>query len=335
LAFLLVFSGTPIAAPGASHLFQPSFHPAKSCTEIFSLSCLYDDQTFIQILMTVTNLGVADRNTVCKILIFHPGQESFKANKYFESKDWSYSDTPFSTLTIGTSKIMQKGDRIVFDGKLEGASISIILEGTASAINPPNLDFNCKPSQKFKAEPSNKFYEYAILIPWSKVKATVSLPGKSSVLLQGYGMLDHCRSVGTPRDVSNGWVTFRGRSGDSRFLANLRFPPDKKSPAIGWIWKEGALGPTSMKGLSVTMQPYLKNGTDAKAPLVISSDKSFTITASERYYRYSFIYELGPFLGSVVKLVVGDPITTYYDAEARLGSDTKSFHGVLEIMDIE
>jgi hypothetical protein len=334
-AFLLVISNATNAAEATSHLFQPSFHPAKSCTEIFALSCLCDDEMFIQILMTVTNLGVSDRNTTSKILVFRPGQESFKANMYYESKNWSYSDSPVSTLVIGTCTIMQKSDKIEFDGKLDGASVNIILEGTASKINPPNTDFNSKPSKKFKVQPAKRFYEYEILIPWSKAKVTVALPGKSPITQQGYGTLDHSRSVGTPRDISNGWVTFRGRSGDSRFFANFRFPPDKKSPPVGWIWKEGTSAPTGMKGLSMTMQPDSKNGKDVKAPLITSSDHSFSITVGERFYRYSFIHEMGPILGSVVKLVVGDPITTYYNAEAKVRATEKPFRGVLEILSIE
>jgi hypothetical protein len=242
---------------------------------------------------------------------------------------------PVSTLTIGSCKIRQKSDKIEFEGKLEGASVGINLAGTASRINAPNTDFNCKPGQKFKTETGKIFYEYEILIPWSKVQTTLALPGKSPVKLQGYGMLDHYRSVGNPRDLSRGWMTFRGCREGNRFLANFRIPPVKNAPAVGWIWNEGSLAPIGMKGLRIATQMHKAGGKEVKVPFISAPDSSFCINAGEQLYRYSFIDELGPFLGYVVKLIVGNPVTRYYDAQAQLGPDKKSFQGVLEILAIE
>ena len=51
--------------------------------------------------------------------------------------------------------------------------------------------------------------------------------------------------------------------------------------------------------------------------------------------RYSFIDQLGPLLGAIVKIVGGVPVAYFYRAEVRLKGDQTTAPGVLEFMIIE
>jgi hypothetical protein len=55
-----------------SHVLQPALLDNKSYTEIYTLSALHDDQTFVQVQLTITNLGVENRNAAGKALVLHP-----------------------------------------------------------------------------------------------------------------------------------------------------------------------------------------------------------------------------------------------------------------------
>ena len=148
-------------------------------------------------------------------------------------------------------------------------------------------------------------------------------------------MLERARSVGHPREICQGWVTFRGLQSGRRFLANFRLPPEKGSPAVGWIWNDGERKPAAKTGLQFTSDSSAE-GKEPVAPRTISAlDGSFHITRGALLYRYSFIDELGPLLGGIVNLVVGNPITNYYDAQVQVSPDKPLIEGVLELMHIE
>ena len=57
--------------------------------------------------------------------------------------------------------------------------------------------------------------------------------------------------------------------------------------------------------------------------------------ACKTLFRYSVVEDLGPILGTVVRLVAGNPITRYYWAQAHISCDAPPIDGVLEIMNFE
>jgi hypothetical protein len=218
-------------------------------------------------------------------------------------------------------------DKIYLSASLGKGTVKISLDGFPAPMKMPNTDF--------PKNASGKFFAYAILVPWSRVETTLDVPGFPQEKLHGFGMLDRAQSVGTSRDVCRGWVTFRGLEGANYFLANFRLPPKRNSPAVGWTWENGEQKPRAMTGLQIRNVFTMVDGKKKETHIISALDSSFRIESHDLLYRYSFIDELGAITGTVVKLVIGKPVTSYYDADVRLSGGKPALHGVLELMTIE
>jgi hypothetical protein len=327
LFFFVLLPSFSAAAQKAGRLFEPDILADKSYTEIFTLTAMYDDHTFVQVQMTFTNLGVENRNAACKALVLTPAQKPWKVNEQFNEKQWKYAEKPGPTLSIGANTLKRLQDRIEFSAILGKGTISVSLFGSPATVKPPNTDF--------PKNASGKFYDFEIIVPWSRVTTTLSLPGLSQKTLQGFGILERSRSVGTSRVFSRGWVTFRGYQGDAFFLANFRLPPQVNSPAAGWILKNGEQKPLAMTGLQISREFSIVDGKEKEVRVISPLDNSFRISGGDLLYRYSFVDELGAFTGYLVKMVIGKPVTSYYDANVQLPGGTPVLHGVLEVMTIE
>ena len=72
------------ASESGRHPFNPELLSSKSYSEIYTLTTLYNDQTFIQIQMVVSNIGLCDGNAACEMLVLHSGEKSKKTFKRFK-----------------------------------------------------------------------------------------------------------------------------------------------------------------------------------------------------------------------------------------------------------
>jgi hypothetical protein len=89
-----------------------------------------------------------------------------------------------------------------------------------------------------------------------------------------------------------------------------------------------------MTGLEIIATSETIAGKKESIFLVSPPDQSFTIATATKLYRYAVIDELGP-LGYFVKLIVGNPIISYYDAALRIPGEKEPIAGVLELTNIE
>jgi len=332
--FLFILFLKPAIVLSDSRLFEPTIVESKSYTEIFTLTAILENNSFVQIQMTITNLGRTNKNATAKMLVLNESRKPFKANMWYNNKKWCYSDKPWPCLTIGSCKIRQQNQKIEFTGLLDNATIHIIINTLPQPIRAPHSDYQKKSDKKS----SILFYEYKILIPWSQLNAYVIIPGMQSGKFNGYGMVEQARSVGHPKDISQGWVTFRGNSGNDYFLANFRIPPEKNIPIAGWIWKNNDNSPEPIKNLQIQKNINIVNKNKIEIYTITAPDSLFCIISSKCLYRYSFIDELGPFLGYIVKVIVGDPVTCYYNAQVEIPGykyQKLSIPGVLELMNIK
>jgi hypothetical protein len=327
LCLIILFRFAPVAAEKAEHPLEPDILDHKSYTEIFTLTAMHDDRTFIQVQLTFTNLGVENRNAACKALVLKPPNKSWKVNEKFNQKEWSYSEASAPTLSMGVNTLSVVNGNTCLFARLGKGTVKITLHGLPAPEKTPNVDF--------PKNASGKFYEYKTIVPWTRLETSLDVPGFPRQDLQGFGMLEQAKSVGTSRDVCRGWVTFRGFEGDSFFLADFRLPPRENSPAAGWIWKNGEQKPLAMTGLKIRREISTVDGKKKEDHIISALDNSFVISGRDLLYRYSFVDELGAFTGYVVKMVIGKPVTRYYDAEVRLSGGKQAMHGVLELMSIE
>ncbi len=325
--FVILPCSVPVAAQEPGRALEPVLLDAKSYVEIFTLTAMHDDHTFVQVQMTFTNLGLKNRNAACKALVLNPAKNPWKANEKFNRKQWSYSEAKVPTLRVGTNTLVALKDKTCLFANLGTSTVNISLHGVPAPMETPNIDF--------PKNASGKFYSHTIIVPWSRVETTLDVPGFPREELHGFGMLERARSVGTSRDVCRGWVTFRGFDGDNYFLADFRLPPKENSPATGWIWKDGQQEPRAMTGLRIGSEFSLVDGKKIEAPVVSALDASFRISGRGLLREYSFVDELGAFTGTLVKLVIGKPLVRYYDANVELSGGKQALHGVLELTTIE
>ena len=149
----------------------------------------------------------------------------------------------------------------------------------------------------------------------------------------------HARASGLPKAEYPGFwaagtVAFGGhkprylpRMGDvSRARRTVLFPGQLPAAAAGnaaagWIWRTGDAKPVAAKGLAMRTESSIVDGKETEAHVISAADRSFTIAGGEALYRYSFVDELGAFTGYLVKVAIGKPVTTYFDARVHSGTE--------------
>ena len=145
------------ASESGRHPFNPELLSSKSYSEIYTLTTLYNDQTFIQIQMVVSNIGLCDGNAACEMLVLHSGEKSKKTFKRFKKSCWKFSDIPIPALCIGPCCLEQEGESTKCVIMLDDNNAEITLD------RPPKSE---KLSDTiFPRETSNKFYTNEVIIP--------------------------------------------------------------------------------------------------------------------------------------------------------------------------
>jgi hypothetical protein len=262
------------------------------------LSAVLEDETFIQALMVVTNVGLRDSNAVCQILVLQPGEAPWKASKRFGKTGWNYSDTPNEALSIGYCRIEQVHDSTVCIMSFNNATVVLAFHEMINPIETPStLDAGAENDSK-PGKSSTNFYSYRVLIPWSGLHASLRLRDRPEMEASGSGILVHCRTVGYPKNFSRGWVYFYGCSTGCRFLVDFRFPPHSTGGVAGWVWKDNAAAPQPVVAMQVAYGSAIVDGKKMTTVAVSSPDSSFTITSGYELYRFSVIDDLGPILGT-------------------------------------
>jgi hypothetical protein len=336
LGFFLFFRGVFCSsAENFHHPLKPTVLSNGSYCEAYKLSALLDDETFIETELMVTNIGLRDSNAACQILVLHPGEDRWKASKRFNKTEWNYSDTPNPVLSIGHCRLAQEKDSTICTMIFGSATVTISFNVVPNPVNTPATINAGSEKPLLSGKSSTTFYTYEMLIPWSRLQATICLPGRPKKLVSGSGILVNSRSVGYPKDFSRGWVHYYGCLSGRRFLADFRFPLHDTCGVVGWIWKDNEQTPQPVTSLQVTPESHLVDGKNRTSVVISAPDSSFTITSQFELDRFSIIDDLGPILGTIIKLVVGNPVTRFYKAQITLSPGQPPAQGVLQIMKFE
>ena len=327
LSFSVPLCSSGGVAPPLPHPFNPNVLASKSYSEIYTLSALCDDQTFIQTQLIVTNIGLGDSNAGSELLVLRSGEKPCKMGRRFKKTFWKYSQAPNPSLSIGSSCMAQVRDSTLCVLALDGSLVAISFGRPPIAAKSPDTILPC--------DASKKFYTSEVLIPWTRLHATLRLAGTREKQMTGFGTMEHSRSVGYPRDFSRGWISFYGCRAGTRFLADFHFPSCAASGAVGWTLNGRDGTPQSMAGLQVAMRATRIGKRNCVMPWVSDPHGSFVIVGRQSLFRLSLSDDLGPFLGYVVGLVAGNPVTRFYSAQALVASGGPPIEGILEITDFE
>ncbi len=324
LAALPLYHATA-AAPASRNALQPAFSDDESFAQVYTLTAQHDEETFVQIRLVLTNLGLGDRNAACNVLVLGGEGKPWRVNRKFNSREWTYSGEPNPVLSVGPCRMSFQQDKTYISVMLAGATIDITLDGAPEEAEPLYARHVHK----------HRFYEYAMPVRWSAARTVVNLPGEPQRELNGYGMLEQTRSTTYPSDICQGWLIFRGYGADGYFLASCRIPREEDSAAVGWIWTgDGAQG-DAWASFSLRSDSKTLGGKRKEFETILASNQSFRVKSHKLLYRYSFIDALGPIIGAMVKLVVGDPVVRHYSAHAQPSPGGPAMNGVLEVMRIE
>ena len=332
--FCLLLCSISGAWAESAHPLKPVFLLNRSFSEEFELNAVFGDGTFIQTQMLVTNAGVSDSNAACQIIMLHPGDKPLKEAKRFGRAGWNYADTPQEALSIGKCRLSSVNASTVCTMALDKSTVTLSFNEAPGPVKlPPTLNVGEEKTLKGKAA---VFYGHELLIPWSRLQATIRLPGYPEKTLSGFGTLVHTRSVGYPKNFSRGWVYFYGCRSGSRFLMSFRLPPHDTGDAVaGWVWKDGLPEPQPLIRMHVLYGSSKAGGKKETSVAMLAPDSSFSIASVHELCRFSIIDDLGPFVGPIIRLVLGNPVTRFYKAEVTLSPLRPPEEGFLEVMRFE
>lgn len=308
-------------------VLEPQFVKSKSFTQIHTLTAVFNDSSLIQVQFILTNLGISDRNGACKIIFLSGANRPEIWNKKYGKAEWSYvSDPDEHALRIGPNEIsVQNGETRVTAGD-DKMLVEVLFESTPEAVVPPDAEITVK----------GRFFRYMIPIRWMPARVKLKRKDIASRQLDAFAMLESSRSTSFPSDICRGWLTFRGYDAHHGFNANIRLPPPKeKAPITGWIWKSPDREPVSIRGIQLEIDARKRKYKMPFLRKVSAHDSSFIVIPREPLCRYSFIDELGPILGTIIKLVIGAPTVYYYRAEVKFYKSDVGIPGILEYMVIE
>jgi len=321
-----VFSSNKLN-PAVNHPFEPNILSSKNYSEIFTLTAVYDDQTFIQTQMIITNIGLGDNNAACEMLVLHPGTTSYRTSKRFQKPCWKYSEVPFPTLAIGTCLLAQQGELTKCVVAIDSSMEEISVDRSPKTIKLLDTIFD--------SSTSKKFYTNEVLIPWTKLRTTLRIPGCSKKQLTGYGMLEHSRTTGYPKDFSHSYISFYGSQAGNQFVANLHFPNNSESGAVGWIWDGRDHLPTPVEGAQMLENAPAFSSKDHCLPHIFKPHSSFSISGRQGLFRLTFMDELGPILGNIVRVFAGNQVTSFFTALAQVAPGQPPIEGILVITDFK
>jgi hypothetical protein len=145
----------------------------------------------------------------------------------------------------------------------------------------------------------------------------------------------HSRSVGYPREFSRGWVYYYGCPSGCRFLASFRYPPRDTTGVAGWVWNGNEERPHPVTRMRVAYGTRTIDRQKMTTVSIVAPDSSFSIASGLELYRFSIIDDLGPILGTLLKVAVGKPVTRFYQAEATPSPGASPQPGILEVMRFE
>jgi hypothetical protein len=308
-----------------SRVLEPRFLNNESFAQIYTFTALFDDSTTIQMQFVLTNLGISDQNAACKIIMLRGSTSPLCWNEKYKRDEWNYAGGFVQLLKIKANQILIQDGKTSVSASNDKIRVTIAFDCAPDSIIPPNAALSAH----------GRFYEYAVLIPWSQVQGSLELPGDTPKKLTGYGMLELARSTSFPSDICRGWISFYGYNATTHFLANLCLPPGDKMPATGWVWGGSDQAPIAIANLQFESEEQKSDRNKLHVRRIVAPDSSFTIDLRTPVYRYSVVDEMGPVLRAIVKLVIGTPVTYYYEANAQLPGDTSAVPGILEFMRIE
>jgi hypothetical protein len=303
----------PVAATASSAL-RPLWLKRSSYGESFTFIADLDDGTYVQLSLSLTNLGPGPTKGLCRALVVRAAGAPWKASTRVGRDSCSWSDGEGERLAIGPcSAWIDAG----------GTGVEVPLDGGAV-----RLAFAARPGRRAGRETAvtigGERYDTEVLLHHVPVSATLALPGERERRLAGGGYLDHTRSTISPVSLAERWVRFRALRGDRALLVLGRHGHDGRFTPL-WACE----GPACREYTGFKVERDGAGHAPAFRVEVAGADDPLDIRSARLLYRDAPIEDLGV-LGKLVMPFTGNPVTYVYRARA---SDVAGapVDGILEV----
>jgi hypothetical protein len=285
----------PLVASAAGALFQPEPTKDDNYGESFTFSSDLDDGTFLQVQLSVTNLGPGARTGICRATVKRPAEKAWTPQVRVGDKEWKY-DAASGVLSVGPCSLRttETGTRV--EAPLDKGLV--------------RLDFAAKPTPRSpegsEVVVGGARYRHEVLVPFVAVEARVQKPGaKEPELLEGGGYGDHTRSTVAPAKLAKRWLRFRALRGQERLVLLAREGADGSFGPV-YVWQEGR-EPQTYARFELT-RTGKKASTAWQASLAAAERAALTVRSTGLLHRHAPVEDLG-LLGGLVRPVVGSPVT--------------------------
>ncbi|WP_224367890.1 hypothetical protein [Hyalangium versicolor] len=292
---LLAALTLPLLA-GAGAVLEPLPSSNDNYGESFSFMVDLEDGSFVSTQFSVTNLGPGSRNGVCRATVLRPGRKPWTPQVKVDSDEWGY-DAATTTLRMGPCTL-HAGSGTYISVPLDNGLLTISFSDPPSPTAPSGSEIIV----------GNSRYRHEVLLPFTKAKVSLRLPGSDALLeLTGGGYGDHSHSTVAPAKLARSWVRFRAVRGDTNVLLLAREGFDGSfGPA--YLWSSGSEP-------QVLQRFDLRRLDDGRSKKIASweaelsgPDGPLTVRSTSLMLRSAPVQDLGV-LGSLVKPVVGSPVT--------------------------
>lgn len=282
----------PLLASASGAVFQPTPDKSGNYGESFTFSTDMDDGTFIQVQLSVTNLGPGSRTGICRATVKRPAEEPWTPSKRVGSGEWSY-DAAEGVLRVGPCTLKATETGTLVEAPLDKGLVRLSFAEKPTPLSPEGSEVVVGEAR----------YRHEVLVPFSEVEALVRRPGdKTPELLEGGGYGDHTRSTVAPSKLAKSWLRFRALRGERRLLLLAR---EGQNGGFGpiYVWEQGGEPRTherfALKRTGKKKQTAWEATVDGGA---------MTVRSSGLLLRSAPVEELGV-LGGLVRPVVGSPVT--------------------------
>ena len=313
---LLVFA--LVAVPGiaeAGPLLRPARLPADTYGESYSFMADLADGTYVQVQLSLTNLGPGSDNGICRALVAPPSGKAWADDERVGSDDWGHEAGPDGAerLHIGPCSVRASRGETVVEARLDEGLVRLTYAAPLRAEAPPDAVIRVG-GTKHRTE---------LLLASARVVAELTVPDRPARKQSGAGYADHSRSDVPPKDLAVRWVRFRAVAGASKTLVLAREGADGLRPV--WRRVDGAY----RSGGAFTLRQTGEGAGLAFEAAFRGDAGTFTLRSRRLLFRHAPIEELGLF-GNVVRPFTGSPVT--YTLRAVLGEEGKpDVPGILEV----
>lgn len=305
----------PLLASAAGAVFEPEPAKSDSYGESFTFSLDMDDGSFLQVQLSVTNIGPGARTGICRATVRRPGEKTWTPQVRVGEKEWKY-DAATRALRMGPCTFQVTDTGTLVEAPLDKGLVRFELPVKPEPRSP-------KDSEVVVGEGR---YRHEVLVPFSAVEVTLRKPGASEPeLLEGGAYGDHTRSTVPPAKLARRWLRFRALRGASRLVLLAREGQDGRFGPV-YLWQEGS-EPRTFERFELS-----RTGTKLKtawAASLASEGGPLKLRSTALLHRSAPVEELGMFAG-LVRPMVGSPVTYVLRAVLERPGQ-KPLEGLMEV----